>query len=47
MMTDAEKERILREFSEKISQQEDLDPRFAKIIDENFWELVDNGKEDL
>ena len=30
-------------FAEKlISEQEDLSPKFQKVIDENFWELLED-----
>ena len=31
---------ILRSFKNKISEQKDLDPKFAELVNENFWDLV-------
>ena len=34
-------EEIFKIFIEKIEGSEDLDPEFAKFVNENFWELLD------
>ena len=40
-LTDDE-EKILQEFAEKLLEnQEDLPPEFQKVIDDHFWELVE------
>ncbi len=34
--------KILKEFTEKfISNQKDLPPEFQKVVDDNFWELLE------
>lgn len=33
---------LLLEFYTKLAEsQEDLDPEFAQILEDNFWELID------
>jgi len=35
-------DKTLKEFIEKlVNNQEDLPPEFAKVIDEHFWELLE------
>jgi hypothetical protein len=39
-----EKSKILERFYHKISQQKDLDPEINKLVNENFWKLVEDVK---
>jgi len=41
---DENKVNILKRFSHKISQQTDLDPEYNKLVNDNFWKLVEDGK---
>ena len=36
-----EKNKILTEFSRKISNQKNLHPKYQKLVSEHFWELID------
>jgi len=40
-MEDEEKEEILKEFEEKILEQEEISSEIAEEIDENFWEMLE------
>lgn len=42
-MTEDEMDEILKDFVEKIRQQEDLPDEYRKVLDEHFWELVDES----
>jgi hypothetical protein len=35
---------VLERFYHKISQQKDLDPEINKLVNENFWKLVEDVK---
>ena len=39
-MTEEEKKQISEGFYEKIKHQQDLDPKIAKIVNENFKDLL-------
>jgi hypothetical protein len=41
--TEEEKQNILNEFFKKLNNSQDLDPEFAKIINENFDDLIWKG----
>lgn len=39
--TEQEKEEILEKFSDKlVNNQKDIPEEFAKIVNENFWDLL-------
>lgn len=40
-----DKENILKEFKEKTEQQEEMPEDIQKIVDENFWELIEDKEE--
>lgn len=39
-----DKSKVFERFYHKISQQKDLEPEINKLINENFWKLVEDGK---
>ena len=39
-LSDPEKREILEEFLSEFENLEDLDPEYARIVNDNFWELV-------
>jgi hypothetical protein len=43
-MKNKEKQEILKGFCEKILDQKINDPEFSKIVNENFWELLQGSK---
>lgn len=38
--SEEEKEKIFEEFIKKLNNSQDLDPEFARIIIENYWDLL-------
>jgi hypothetical protein len=39
--TENDKSEVLERFYHKISQQKDLDPKINKLVNDNFWKLVE------
>ncbi len=39
------KETILKKFQKKISNQKNIETEITKLVNENFWELVEDNKE--